>query len=100
MARPEPLKEKDVLRVVSLALERAGRVIPSRHFWERGRKRHFDISDAIKVLTEATEAKTVWNEKSQSWNYDMTGKDMERNELTVRLAITEDQKGVILVTGF
>jgi hypothetical protein len=64
------------------------------------RERNFDMNDALKVLVESRNVKPVWNEKNRSWNYDLTGRDIEGEELTIRIAITEDQKGVILVTGF
>lgn len=99
MARPKPLKAEDVLKIVSVALAR-GRVYPSNHIRQRMKERNFDINDAIQVLENTKEARPKWNTKSASWNYDLYGKDVEGEKLTIRIAITEDIKGVILVTGF
>ncbi len=64
------------------------------------RERNFDINDAIQVLENAKEARPKWNTKSATWNYDLYGKDIEGQALTIRIAITEDINGVVLVTGF
>ena len=99
MARPKPLKAEDVLKIVSAALAR-GRVYPSRHIRERMRERNFDINDAIQVLENAKEASPKWNAKAATWNYDIPGVDIEGESLTVRIAITEDPREIVLVTGF
>lgn len=99
MARPKPLKAEGVLKIVSVALAR-GRVYPSNHFRQRMRGRNFDINDSIRVLENAGEAKPKWNTKSATWNYDLYGKDIEGEKLTIRIAITEDMNGIVLVTGF
>lgn len=56
------------------------------------------MNDVIKVLEESTRIKHVWNTKSKSWNYDVIGKDIGGESLTIRIAVTED--GIVLVTGF
>lgn len=99
MARPKPLRAEDVLKIVSVALAR-GRIYPSQHFRQRMRERRFDIHDAIRVLEKATDARPKWNTKLATWNYDLSGTDIEGEELTIRIAITDDDNGVILVTGF
>ena len=99
MAKPKPLKAEDVLKIVSVALAR-GRVYPSNHIRQRMKERNFDINDAIQVLENAREARPKWNTKLAAWNYDLDGKDVEGEKLTIRVAITEDIHGVVLVTGF
>lgn len=99
MARPKPLRADDVLKSVSEALAR-GRVYPSNHFRQRMRERNFDINDAIRVLENAKEARPKWNAKSGAWNYDLSGRDIQGEKLTIRIAITEDVRGIVLVTGF
>ena len=76
MARPEPLTDEHVLEIISKALGHAGRSLPSRHFRQRMRERNFDMNDALKVLVESRNVKPVWNEKSRSWNYALTGRDI------------------------
>lgn len=99
MERPAPLKSRDVLDIISSALGSAGAVLPSKHFRERMPERNFDLQDALKVLKEASEAKPKWNTNSKTWNYDLHGKDINGEELTIRIAI-EDGGHVIFVTGF
>ena len=99
MARPKPLKAEDVLKIVSVALAR-GKVYPSQHFRQRMKERSFDIQDALRVLENATNARPKWNTKSSTWNYDLSGTDIDGEDLTIRIAITEDDNGVVLVTGF
>ncbi|MBI2538338.1 MAG: DUF4258 domain-containing protein [Deltaproteobacteria bacterium] len=99
MARPKPLKAEDVLKIVSVALAR-GKVYPSQHFRQRMRERNFDIHDAVSVLENAKDARAKWNTKSSTWNYDLSGTDIEGEELAIRIAIAEDDNGLILVTGF
>jgi hypothetical protein len=99
LARPKPLKAEEVLRLVSAALAR-GRVYPSKHFRQRMRERNFNIQDALHVLENAKDARPKWNSEAATWNYDLSGKDIEGEELTIRIAITEDDDGVVLVTGF
>ena len=100
MARPRPLKNEDVLRIISIAPGPGGKVFPSRHFREQALERNFDIQDAIKVLAEASRVKAVWNTKSSTWNYDIPGRDIEGRKLTVRIAVTEVDDEIVLVTAF
>jgi len=64
------------------------------------KERNFDINDAIRVLENATWVRPKWNVKATAWNYDLPGMDVEGEELTIRIAIALDGKGLILVTGF
>ena len=45
--------------------------------------RNFDIQDALKVLGAAKQVKAVWNNQHESWNYDLPGKDIDGEELTI-----------------
>jgi len=69
-------------------------------FRQRMKERSFDIQDALRVLENATNARPKWNTKSSTWNYDLSGTDIDGEDLTIRIAITEDDNGVVLVTGF
>jgi hypothetical protein len=61
-------------------------------------KRNFDMNDVIGVLDKPTGVKPSWNTKTETWNYDVKGHDLEGHSLTIRVAVEEDE--LILVTGF
>jgi hypothetical protein len=98
-ARPKPLSDEDISKIISNALDR-GPVLPSNHFRQRMRERNFDMQDTIAVLEERKRIKAVWNDIVDTWNYDVRGHDLDGNELTIRIAPTDDSSGIILVTGF
>lgn len=58
------------------------------------------MADAIKVLEGAQRVTPTWNDKAQTWNYDIPGRDIEGQDLTIRIAPTDDGAGTVLVTGF
>lgn len=58
------------------------------------------MNDALKVLCEAKSAKAVWNDRRETWNYDIAGRAIDGEPLTVRVAISEEDNGIVLVTGF
>lgn len=105
MSAPVALSEEEVLEIVAKALTRVGKVFSSKHFKDSMNNRNFRITDARKVLGECTTIKPVLNtnEKShgyKNWNYDFTGKDTDGNDLVIRIAVTDDKEGIVLVTGF
>jgi len=102
LERPKPLDEGTVLKMISTALNHPlGKLKPTRHFTEdRMPKRHFDMIDTENVLENAAKVKPVWNTKNNTWNYDIAGKDIDGNSLTIRIAPGDDSKHVVLVTGF
>ncbi len=99
LAKQASLKSRDVLNTVSRALGSGGAVIPSKHFRQRGQGRNLDIQDALKVLGAATQVRAVWNNLNETWNYDLPGKAIDGEELTIRIAVI-DERRIILVTGF
>jgi hypothetical protein len=98
-ARPKPLSDEDISRIIRNALDR-GAVLPSNHFRQRMRQRNFNMQDAIAVLENRSGVKAVWNDTADTWNYDARGHDLDGNELTIRIAPTDDDSGIVLVTGF
>ena len=90
---------EDIVKIVSIALGQ-GRVFPSKHFRQRMGERNFDINDAIRVLEETKEVRPKWNTSTKTWNYDIPGMDIEGEKLTIRIAIAEDEREIVLVTGF
>lgn len=98
-ARPKPRSNEDISRIICNALDR-GAVLPSNHFRRRMRDRNFDMQDTVAVLEERKGIKAVWNDIADTWNYDVRGHDLDGNELTIRIAPTDDDSKIILVTGF
>jgi hypothetical protein len=66
----------------------------------RDPRSHFDMTDAVAVLEAARRIKPVWNTNTGTWNYDVPGKDLDGNELTIRIVPADDHAGIVLVTGF
>jgi hypothetical protein len=64
------------------------------------RERNFDMQDTLAVLEERKRIKAVWNDIADTWNYDVGGHDLDGNELTIRIVPTDDDTGIVLVTGF
>ncbi len=101
MAKPKPLDNAKVLKAIQNALGFGGRIFPSRHITRDSMpKRDFDLNDVINVLEKAATVKPVWNTNTDTWNYDIRGEDLDGNDLTIRIAPTDDQTGIVLVTGF
>jgi hypothetical protein len=64
------------------------------------RERNFNMQDAVAVLEERRQIKAVWNDIADMWNYDVRGQDLDGNELTIRIVPSDDNTGIVLVTGF
>jgi hypothetical protein len=64
------------------------------------RERNFNMQDTVAVLEERRRIKAVWNDIGDTWNYDVRGYDLDGNELTIRIVPTDDDTGIVLVTGF
>ena len=63
-------------------------------------KRSFDMNDVINVLDKATTVRPSWNTNTGTWNYDVKGRDLDGNELTIRIVPNDDDDRIVLVTGF
>jgi hypothetical protein len=101
LAKPNPLDKDQVLKDIRDALGPKGRIFPSRHITRDSMpKRNFDVNDVINVLEKAATVKPVWNTNTDTWNYAIRGEDLDGNDLTIRIAPTDDQTGIVLVTGF
>jgi hypothetical protein len=99
--RPAPLSAGQLASLAQAVLAGAGALFPTAHFKQRGRERDFTIQDALEVFRTGTVLPApIWNEKTASWNYDIVGRDIEGEGLTVRVAPTASQTGLFLVTAF
>ncbi|PWB82225.1 MAG: hypothetical protein C3F08_00145 [Candidatus Methylomirabilota bacterium] len=75
------------------------KLIPSKHFQKSGRSRNVTVSDAIEILTSGKpNREPEWNDNYGGWIYFICGKDVEGDDLEVRIGITEDRTAIILVT--
>ena len=52
------------------------------------------------MLEERRRIKAVWNDIAHTWNYDVRGHDLDGNELTIRIVPTDDDTGIVSMTGF
>jgi hypothetical protein len=99
--RPAPITAGQIATLAQAVLSGAGSLSPTEHFKKRGRERDFTVQDAVEVLRTGTVIQyPIWNEKTASWNYDIAGRDIEGECLTVRVAPTASQRGLVLVTAF
>jgi hypothetical protein len=101
MAKPKSLDKEQVLKAIQDALGPQGRIFPSKHITRDSMpNRNFDMIDVLNVLSKATTVKPTWNTKTDTWNYDVKGCDLDGNELTIRIVPNYDDDGIVLVTGF
>lgn len=96
---PPPLSVTAISALARAVLGGSCSLIPTDHFKKRGRERDFSVQDALEVFHTGTVSSTpIWNDKTESWNYDITGIDLNGDELTVRVAPSD--RGLFLVTAF
>jgi hypothetical protein len=58
------------------------------------------MQNTVAVLEERRRIRAVWNDIGHRWNYDVRGHDLDGNDLTIRIVPTDDDTGIVLVTGF
>jgi hypothetical protein len=99
--RPVPLSAGQLASLAQAVIAGSGSLVPTEHFKKRGRERNFSMQDALEVLRTGTVIPApIWNEKTVSWNYDIGGRDLEGESLTVRVAPMAFHTGLVLVTAF
>lgn len=97
--RLKPLTGDEVMAVIEGFCRLQVKLIPSRHFQESAQSRDVILSDAIGILTSGqVNREPEWNENYRGWVYFICGKDIEGDDLEVRIGITEDRTAIILVT--
>ncbi|OGQ01032.1 MAG: hypothetical protein A2026_06750 [Deltaproteobacteria bacterium RBG_19FT_COMBO_46_12] len=78
-----------------------GQVTWSPHFKSRMRQRKILISDVVNVFDNGRISRPPeWNEDYEEYNYFITGEDIEGTELTLRIAISEEEDMVTLITPY
>jgi len=97
--RPTALTRDEVMAVIEEFSRLQVKLIPSKHFQKSGRSRNVTVSDAIEILTSGKpNREPEWNDNYGGWIYFICGKDVEGDDLEVRIGITEDRTAIILVT--
>jgi hypothetical protein len=97
--RPAPLTRDEVMAVIEEFCRLHVKLIPSKHFQKSGKSRHVTVSDAIDILTRGqAHREPEWHNNYGGWVYFICGKDVEGDDLEVRIGITEDRTAIILVT--
>ena len=97
--RAKPLSDGDISKIISHALDR-GAVLPEQSFPPTDARTQFRHQDTVATLEERRRIKAVWNDIAHTWNYDVRGHDLDGNELTIRIVPTDDDTGIVSMTGF
>jgi len=98
--RPDPLPDREVLRLSKRYLSRGG-IIPTRHFKERMDDRKITMTDVFSAIESGAIAKVPeWNKDFEEYNYFIVGKDNEGEELTIKVAISVEDEILTLITCY
>jgi hypothetical protein len=69
------------------------------HFKKRMEQRRISISDVLNTIDTGRISKPAeWNDEHGEYNYFITGKDIEGEELTLKIAIADDEEMTFLIT--
>lgn len=97
--RPRPLTRDEVMAVIEGFCRLHVKLIPSKHFQKSSKSRNVTVRDAIDILASGQVIrKPEWHDNYGGWVYFICGKDVEGEDLEVRIGITEDRAAIILVT--
>lgn len=97
--RPAHLTRDEVMAVIEEFCRLQVKLIPSKHFQKSSKPRNVTVRDAIDILTSGQVIRgPVWHDNHGGWIYFICGKDVEGDDLEVRIGITEDRTAIILVT--
>ena len=81
-------------------LARYGYVLLSRHCKKRMHKRNVTIDDILNVLFWGTVVKVTHNHKKQNFECEITGTDIDGDELGFIAAIQEDCENIKCITVY
>ena len=71
------------------------------HFKKRIEQRRISISDVLHSIDTGRISKPPeWNDEHKEYNYFITGKDIEGEELTLKIGISDDEETTILITPY
>ena len=95
--RPPALSPVQAHEAIERLIERPATLALTEHARTRMRERHFTIDDVLWVLRRGSVgANPEWDEKRQTWKYQIKHRDRDGEPLTLVVAI-EDR--ITVVTG-
>ena len=95
-----PLPNSLVLDIVKRCTT-DGKLTYKQHFKKRMEERHISIRDVINAIDTGKISKLPeWNDETARYNYFLTGKDIEAEELTLKIAISDDEEMIFLITTY
>jgi len=96
--RYPPLSDQVALDIVKRCTTN-GQVTWTPHFKRRMQLRRILMSDVLNVFNNGRNSKPPeWNEEYEEYNYFITEKDIEGTELTIKIAISEEEDIITLIT--
>jgi hypothetical protein len=64
-------------------------------------ERHITVRDVLNAIDTGGILKPPeWNDETTRYNYFITGKDIEGEELTLKIAISDDEEMIFLITTY
>ena len=98
--RPPPLSKNDALEMSKKFLE-SGNVTFTKHLSVRMKERNFGMGDIFSVIENGVICKEPeWNGDRGEDNYFIEGKDIEEDDLTLRIAISTNEDLLTIITGY
>ena len=95
-----PLPDKLVLDIVKRCTT-DGQLTWKPHFKKRMEQRHISIGDVLNAIDTGRISKSPeWNDEHAEYNYYITGRDIEGEELTIKIAISDNEEMTILITPY
>ena len=71
-----------------------------RHAHEQARKRNFNRRDVEHVLRTGQIGKISWDTRFRNYKYQMSGTDLDGEDLTVVIALDLERAKIRIITGF
>jgi hypothetical protein len=102
MERPPALNPLDAHSTIEriLGVLGADAISFTAHARSRSRQRNFSRRDVEKVLASGVVSPNAeWNEQHGSWKYQVSGRDLDGDELTVIVTIEPEFQRITVVTG-
>jgi hypothetical protein len=98
--RYPPLSDQVALDIVKRCTTN-GQMTWTPHFKSQMRLRRILMSDVLNVFDNGRISKPPeWNEEYEEYNYFVTAEDIEGAELTLRIAISEEEDIITLITVY
>lgn len=96
-----PLPDRLELDIVKRCTSSDGQLTWKPHFKKRMEQRNISIRDVLNAIDTGKISKSPeWNDEHSEYNYFITGKDIEGEELTIKIAISDNEEMTILITSY